>query len=69
METVPVIDVGGLTADTVPDEVASEIDRACRDVGFFSVVHHGVDPSLARHLDALARQFFARPTRRRRQSR
>jgi isopenicillin N synthase-like dioxygenase len=30
-------------------------------VGFFSVVGHGVDPSLAPRLDALAREFFARP--------
>jgi isopenicillin N synthase-like dioxygenase len=58
---VPVIDVGGLTTDTVPDDVAAQIDRACRDVGFFSVVGHGVDLTLAPRLDALAREFFARP--------
>jgi isopenicillin N synthase-like dioxygenase len=59
---VPVVDVGGLTADTVPSDVARAIDRACRDVGFFSVVGHGLDPTLAPRLDALAREFFARPT-------
>jgi isopenicillin N synthase-like dioxygenase len=58
---VPVVDVGGLTADTVPADVARAIDRACRDVGFFSVVGHGVDPALPVRLDALAREFFARP--------
>jgi isopenicillin N synthase-like dioxygenase len=58
---VPVVDVGGLTADTVPADVARAIDRACRDVGFFSVVGHGVDPTLPVRLDALAREFFARP--------
>ena len=61
MTTVPVVDVGGLTIDAVPADVATDIDRACRDVGFFSVVHHGVDPTLAPRLDALAREFFARP--------
>jgi isopenicillin N synthase-like dioxygenase len=58
---VPVVDVGGLTADTVPADVARAIDAACRDVGFFSVVGHGVDLALPRRLDALAREFFARP--------
>jgi isopenicillin N synthase-like dioxygenase len=59
--SVPVIDVGGLTTDTVPAAVADAIDRACREVGFFSIVGHGVDPTLATRLDALAREFFARP--------
>ena len=48
-------DLEGLTA------VAREVDRACRDVGFFSVVGHGVDPALPTRLAALAREFFARP--------
>jgi isopenicillin N synthase-like dioxygenase len=58
---LPIIDVGGLTADTVPPEVARAVDRACREVGFFSVVGHGIDPALPARLDALARAFFARP--------
>jgi isopenicillin N synthase-like dioxygenase len=45
----------------VPAEVAAAVDRACRTVGFFSVVGHGVDPALANGLDTLAREFFARP--------
>jgi isopenicillin N synthase-like dioxygenase len=53
---VPVIDLGE------PDElVAAAIDEACRTVGFFSIVGHGVDPALADRLDAAARAFFARP--------
>jgi isopenicillin N synthase-like dioxygenase len=61
--SVPLVDVTGLTADAVPHATASEIDAACRDVGFFSVVGHGVDPTLAPRLDALAREFFDRPER------
>ncbi len=61
MTTVPVIDVAGLTVDTVPPAVAHAVDRACREVGFFSVVGHGIDPTLATDLDVLAREFFARP--------
>jgi isopenicillin N synthase-like dioxygenase len=61
MGSVPTVDVGGLTVDTVPADVARAIDAACRDVGFFSVVGHGVDPDLPLRLDVLAREFFARP--------
>ncbi|MBV8693831.1 MAG: isopenicillin N synthase family oxygenase, partial [Actinobacteria bacterium] len=56
MTAVPVIDVSG-GAETV----AGEIDAACRGVGFFYVVGHGVDPALLGGLDALAREFFALP--------
>jgi len=60
--SVPIIDVGALldpSADPAP--VAAELDRACRDVGFFVAVGHGVAQA---KLDALldaARRFFARP--------
>ncbi|HMJ79278.1 MAG TPA: 2-oxoglutarate and iron-dependent oxygenase domain-containing protein, partial [Iamia sp.] len=43
------------------DEVAHRIDAACREVGFFTVVGHGVDPDLQVRMDAAARAFFARP--------
>src|SRR6185295_153195 len=42
-----------------PAPVAAELDRACRDVGFFVAVGHGVAQA---QLDALldaARRFFA----------
>lgn len=41
--------------------VAREIGRACRDVGFFYAVGHGVDPALERRLESAARRFFAWP--------
>ena len=44
-----------------PEGVAGEIDAACREVGFFYIVGHGVDPSLLARLDGLAREFFALP--------
>jgi isopenicillin N synthase-like dioxygenase len=59
---VPVIDVAPLVGDRPdPDveEVATAIDSACRDHGFFTVVGHGVDRSLLRALDVEARAFFA----------
>jgi isopenicillin N synthase-like dioxygenase len=41
--------------------VAREIDHACRDIGFFRITGHGVDPDLLDRIDAAARQFFAQP--------
>lgn len=62
---VPVIDVGPLLDDRARqadlDAVASALDRACRDTGFFTIVGHGVEPSLLERLDAAARRFFALP--------
>jgi isopenicillin N synthase-like dioxygenase len=51
---LPVIDVSDGVAG-----VAAEIDAACRDMGFFFVVGHGVSPELQTRLDSLAREFFA----------
>jgi isopenicillin N synthase-like dioxygenase len=61
---VPVVDVSALVAGSAAaaapaDAVARAIDAACRDVGFFYVVGHGVDPSLPTRLGQLARSFFA----------
>lgn len=71
MSAVPVIDIGPLadepsTTEPIPPSAAQEaaaraIDTACREVGFFTIVGHGVDPDLRARLDALARAFFARP--------
>jgi Isopenicillin N synthase and related dioxygenases len=61
MTAVPRIDVAPLIDGRDVDRVAEEIDRACREVGFFSIVNHGVDPALCLRLDTLTREFFARP--------
>lgn len=62
MVPVPVVDIGPLVSGG--DGVASTaraMDAACRDVGFFFIVGHGVDPDLIAALDDLSRRFFARP--------
>ena len=59
---LPLVDVAALVegrGDVEP--VAREIDQACRDIGFFRITGHGVDPDLLGRIDALARQFFAQP--------
>jgi isopenicillin N synthase-like dioxygenase len=59
---LPVVDVsivrhGGAARDVV----SRQLDAACRDVGFFYIVGHGVDEDLQRRLEALSREFFALP--------
>jgi isopenicillin N synthase-like dioxygenase len=51
---IPVVDL------TSPD-VGAAVDAACREVGFFLLVGHGIDPALLDGLDRAARAFFARP--------
>src|SRR5687768_13817376 len=53
MDELPVVDLDGST-----DAVASAIDDACRRVGFFYVVGHGIDVGLQESLEALSRAFF-----------
>ena len=56
------IDVSPLVAgDERIGDVAAEIDRACREFGFFYVEGHGVDEDLQQRMDAAARAFFALP--------
>ena len=62
--SVPVIDVGPLVRQGMAaDEraVAESIDSACRDLGFFVITGHGIDPNLRRNLDEAARAFFSLP--------
>ena len=57
---VPLIDVSTLvTRGAGRQTVADALGRACREVGFFYVVGHGIDPALQRRLEQQSRQFFA----------
>lgn len=57
---LPVIDVGPLvTGTTSKPDVARQIGLACREVGFFYIVGHGVDEEIQLRLENLSRQFFA----------
>jgi isopenicillin N synthase-like dioxygenase len=61
MEHLPIIDVTPARRASSLDEIAAEIDVACRDTGFFYVVGHGLSIELQQRLEALAREFFAQP--------
>ncbi len=54
--SVPVIDVSG-----DPQRVATKIGEACREIGFLTVVGHGVSEDLVERTAAVARAFFDRP--------
>jgi isopenicillin N synthase-like dioxygenase len=60
---VPVIDLGPYFAGT-PDrkrQVAAELNRACRDVGFYVIVGHGIDARLIEQTELVSREFFNLP--------
>jgi isopenicillin N synthase-like dioxygenase len=63
MQDIPVIDLEPLRhgGETGLDRIAGEIGEACRRVGFFYVVNHGVPASLRAEAFAKSRAFFAQP--------
>jgi isopenicillin N synthase-like dioxygenase len=60
---IPVIDLapalGGSAADRLA--VAREIDRACVEIGFFTITGHGVPTDIVETLRRLSHEFFALP--------
>ena len=60
---VPVIDVAPLLAGAEAERrgVARAIGRACEDVGFFTIVGHGVEAALVRRMSDVSRAFFDLP--------
>lgn len=67
---VPVIDLAGFIGGTVERRAAigAEIDQACCDVGFFSVVGHGVEREIIDDAHRVARDFFDLPLADRREA-
>jgi Isopenicillin N synthase and related dioxygenases len=61
LDGLPIIDVSPERWATDPAAVALEVDVACRDTGFFTIVEHGVPTELPGRVESLAREFFARP--------
>jgi len=63
-QNVPIIDIAPFFTgdDAARKSIASEIDRACRETGFFAIVGHGVDEGLMGRTRRMAVDFFALPT-------
>ena len=61
--TLPIIDLGSSAegAGASLARIAAEVGAACRDVGFFDVVNHGVAPELIAKAFAQSHEFFALP--------
>jgi len=60
---IPVIDFSDACSPALAkrEAVAWEIHKTCRDVGFFYLAGHGVEPGLIERQFAAAREFFALP--------
>ncbi len=58
-QALPIVDVSN------PANAAGAIGAACRDLGFFYAIHHGIDAQTLYSLDAASRRFFALPEARR----
>ena len=60
---MPIIDLKGFDVNDEASvaRVAAEIGAACREVGFFYVINHGVEQSLVEDVFAQSKSFFAKP--------
>jgi len=60
---LPIVDVSGLNSPELSDRarVAAELGRACRETGFFYVVHHGIPEATRDAIFAASRAFFSLP--------
>ncbi|WP_413284764.1 isopenicillin N synthase family dioxygenase [Vibrio sp. MA40-2] len=63
--TLPIIDISPLQSDDREDwkPVITQIDAACRDLGFFYVVGHGIPQEQFDHIEYTADQFFGLPVK------
>ena len=64
-DSLPTIDVSSFATGTRPthvrDRVADLIDTTCREIGFFLIIGHGIDPDVKAAMLAAAKEFFALP--------
>src|SRR5262245_24441796 len=63
MSVVPVIDLAGARGGDISERrrAARVIDEACREIGFFAIVGHGVSEALVNDLRGRAHEFFELP--------
>lgn len=63
LEGLPLIDVAGLRRGDrfQVARIADELGQAAREIGFFRITGHGIDPALIEATYQAAARFFARP--------
>ena len=68
-ELVPTVDLGGWDGGdaAVRAAIADQLDDACRRIGFFQVVGHGVAPAVVEAMVAATDEFYALPADEKRQ--
>jgi isopenicillin N synthase-like dioxygenase len=61
--SVPVVDLAPFLAGSPEGKraVAQAVGRACEDIGFLTIVGHGLGPDLIQHASEAARRFFDLP--------
>ncbi len=63
--SLPTLDVSPFATGAEPgpagDGIAKLIDETCREIGFFLITGHGVEPGVKGAMLAAAREFFALP--------
>ena len=64
MESLPIISMAGLSSEQPAERqaTANELGRACRDIGFFYLVDHGIPDSVFEALFEDASAFFSLPS-------
>ena len=64
-ESLPTVDVSAFATGAAPsaaqDAVAADIDRICREIGFFLITGHGVEPAAKATMMTAMQDFFALP--------
>ena len=56
--SIPVIDIAPFLDGSDPDGVARAVAKACEDIGFLTIVGHGVAPEIIEQMRAVSRAFF-----------
>ncbi|KAL5862371.1 hypothetical protein ACOSQ4_003667 [Xanthoceras sorbifolium] len=59
--TLPIIDISSLQDPTLRFHTVDEIRRACKEIGFFQVINHGIPLSIMKEAIATATEFFNLP--------
>lgn len=62
-EEIPVIDIAPFLSGSAggKETVAAHVKRACEDIGFFSIVGHGVPDAQIENMRAVSNRFFDLP--------
>jgi isopenicillin N synthase-like dioxygenase len=60
---IPVIDMSGMFSESIEDrkQVAREVGKASREIGFFYAQNHGVPDEIVSTVFETITEFFARP--------